>query len=218
LVRGQVQLREKGMRRAVIAAVIATLLLAGWAATGSVIAQVPGCLPTSARTLGPHAFPGLRRRPANPVYTDAYQYALTYLAPANANAEADRLNSWGFVSATWQTYVGIKRKARGHYGYTVTEQMGSPEQAQADFDRWLAQALKPRRAKPFSVVSIPGARGVRETPNKRQRSAYSFVYFTEGDYYYNVGSEVRSGGGGTAQAIHAATDLYNSVNGAPACP
>ena len=206
------------MRRAVIAAVIPTLLLAGWAATGSVTAQAPACLPTSARTLGPHAFPGLRTRPANPVYTDPYQYATNYVLPPKTKAEADRLNSLGFVSATYQTYVGKKRKTRGDYGYTVTEQLGSPEQAQADFDHWLALALRPSRAKQFSVASIPGSRGVRETPNKGHRGGYSFVYFTDGDYYYDAGSDVRTGGSGTAKVIHAATDLYNRVHGAPACP
>lgn len=197
------------MRRAVVAAVIPTLLLVGWASTGSVTAQAPGCLPTSARTLGPHAFPGLRSTPARPVYTDAYQYAPT-------QSEADRLNSLGFVSATWQTYVGKKRKTRGDYGYTVTEQLGSPEQAQADLDYWVAQ--RPRRSKQFRVAAIPGSRGWRQTPNKRHRSGFSFVYFTDGDYYYDVGIEVRPSGSGTAQAIHAATDLYNLVHGASACP
>ena len=209
--------RATARRRAAIALVLIAVPFA-WAATGSVGAQAPDCLPTSARTLGPHAFPGLRSRPANPVYTDAYQYALTYVFPSKAKAEADRLNSLGFVSATWQTYVGKKRKTRGEYGYTVTEQLGSPEQAQADLDRWLAQALRPRRTKQFGVPSIPGSRGVRQTPNKRHRSAYSFLYFTEGDYYYDVGSEVRGGGSGTAQVIHAGTDLYDRVHGAPACP
>jgi hypothetical protein len=206
------------MRRGVVAVVIPTLLLVGWVTTSSVAAQAPGCLPTSARTLGPHAFPGLRNTPAKPVYTDAYQYALSYGFPADARAEASILNSLGFVSATWQLYIGKNRKTLGDDGYTVTEQLGSPEQAQAELDRVVAQYLQPGRTKQFSAAAIPGSRGLREMPNKRHRSGYSFLYFTDGDYYYDVGRYVRRGGSGTAQMIHAATDLYNRVHGAPACP
>ena len=66
------------MRRAVIAVGLSmTLLVVGWATTGSVGAQAPGCLPTSDRTIGPHGFPGLGVKRIAPVITDELQFALS---------------------------------------------------------------------------------------------------------------------------------------------
>src|SRR5262249_37946835 len=125
----------------------------------------------------------------------------------------------GVVSATWQEYIANKRKTRGDYGYTTAEQFGSPDQAQAEVDRVVAQYLRPGHTKQFSVAAIPGSRGLREWPNKRRHvGGYSFLYFAGGGYYDDVGKDVRRGGTGTAQVIHAATELYNLVHGAPACP
>ena len=205
------------MHRAAVAAVITTLLVVGWATTGSVGAQAPGCLPTSARTIGPHGFPGLGVKRVAPVYTDALQFALNSgFRGAEAQHEADVQNGEGFVSGTWQHYIGNKRKTRGDEGGATTEQFGSPEQAQAEFNRLVTAVLKFGPWKRFTVSAIPGSRGFRS--RYADGSGASNLYFTDGDYYYFVGRYVSRGGTGSGQVIKAAIKLYNRVHGAPACP
>lgn len=205
------------MRRAVVAAVVSTLLLIGSAPTGSAGAQAPGCLPTSARTIGPYAFPGLAVK-QNFAFTDAVQYSQSFLSPEQAQGEADILNSLGFVSATWQYYGWAKRKAKGDFANADTEQLGSPEQAQAEFDRLWADQPGLGHAKLLTVAAVPGSRGWREPPTRKRHSSAAALWFTDGNYFYAAFRYVKRGGNVTSQVIHAAADLYNRVHGAPVCP
>jgi hypothetical protein len=208
-----------GMRKGVVAAVIPTLLLVGWATTGSVTAQAPGCLPTSARTVGPRGFAGLGIKRIAPVYSNALQLALGEgYSPAAAQREADALTSEGFVSGTSQYYFGRTRKAHGDQGIANTLQLGSPEQAQAEFSRTLARVMRVGPWKRFTVPAIPGSRGLRQFPNKVYPDGASNLYFTEGNYVYILGTYVAHGGTGTGRVKKAGTNLYNRVRGAAVCP
>jgi hypothetical protein len=198
------------------------LVVVAWAATGTVGAQAPGCLPTSDRTVGPHGFPGLGVKRIAPVYTDALQFVLSWgrFHGEAAQHEADVLNSEGFVSGSNQSYFGKKRKTKGDLGLSATFQLGSPEQAQAQLNRELAAFLRvgkaeQRRWKRFTVPAIPGSQGLR---TEIDRGGASNVLFTDGDYSYVVGRFVVRGGTGAKQATDAAINLYNRVHGAAVCP
>jgi hypothetical protein len=208
------------MRRAVVAAVLSMILVVvGWATTGSVGAQAPGCLPTSDRTIGPRGFSGLGVKRIAPVYTDALQFALFAfrgISPGAAQQQADALNSEGFVSAIAQRYFGKKRTTKGDGGVSVAYQLGSPEQAQAQLNRDLATFVREQGPwKRFTVPAIPGSLGLRK---KIDRGGASNVLFTDGDYSYVVGRFVKRGGTGAKQATNAAINLYNRVHGAAVCP
>jgi hypothetical protein len=204
------------MSRAVVAAVIPALLLVGWATTGSVGAQAPGCLPTSDRTIGPHGFPGLGVKRVAPVYTDALQLALSEgFRNGEAQGEATELNSEGFVSGTSQLYFGRKRKTRDDEGLAITTQLGSPEQAQAELNRIVAHVLRFGPWKRFTVPAIAGSRGFRA---RSKSEGASNLYFADGDYFYGVGRFVSHSGTGSGQVTTAGINLYNRVHGAPACP
>ena len=208
------------MRRAVVAVVLSMILVAvGWATTGSVGAQALGCLPTSDRTIGPHGFSGLGIKRKAPVYTDALQFALSLgrgFSPGEAQHEADALHSEGFVSAINQRYFGKKRKTKGDGGVSATFQLGSPEQAQAQLNRDLANFQRVQGPwKRFTVPAIPGSQGLRK---KIDRGGASNVLFTDGNYSYVVGRFVKRGGTGAEQATNAAINLYNRVHGAAVCP
>jgi hypothetical protein len=98
------------------------LLVVGSATTGSAGAQAPGCLPTSDRTVGPHAFAGLGIKRRAAVYTDALQFArillpdLPTLQNPGPGPEADALTSEGFVSGISQHYFARTRKSHGDGG------------------------------------------------------------------------------------------------------
>jgi hypothetical protein len=196
-----------------------TLLVVGWATTGSAGAQAPGCLPTSDRTVGPHGFSGLDIKRKAPVYTDALQFVRTLfqgISPGEAQQEADALNSNGFVSGIDQRFFGKKRKTKGDLGLSATFQLGSPEQAQAQLDHDLANFVREQGPwKRFTVPAIPGSHGLRK---KIDRGGASNVLFTDGDYSYVVGRFVKRGGTGVKQATNAAINLYNRVHGAAVCP
>jgi hypothetical protein len=193
--------------------------LVGWATTGSVGAQATGCLPTSDRTVGPRGFAGLGVKRVAPVYTNALQFALREgYGGGAAQREADALTSEGFVSGTSQFYVGRTRKARGDQGIANTLQLGSPEQAQAEFNRTLARVTRLGPWKRFTVPAIPGSRGLRQFPNRSHPDGASNLYFTDGNYMYKLGTYVAQGGTGTGRVKKAATNLYNRVHGAAVCP
>lgn len=208
------------MRRALFAVLLSTLVpVVGWAGTGSALAQVPGCVPTAGRTVGPQGFPGLRVKRVAPVYTHALGFTLSEgYSPAAAQREADALNSEGFVSGTRQYYFGRGRKARGDQGIAITVQLGSPEQAQAEFHRRLTRVKRLYQWKAFTVPTIPGARGLRQFPTTVYPEGASNLYFTDGSYFYILGTFVLRGGTGTDRITKAATGLYNRVHGAAACP
>ena len=206
------------LRGAIALALLAVPVVA-WAATGSANAQAPGCLPTSDRTVGPHGFAGLGVKGVAPVYTNALQLALSEgYRPAAAQREADALTSEGFVSGTSQYYFGRTRKAHGDQGIANTLQLGSPEQAQSEFNRILAQVLRFGPWKRFTVPAIPGSRGLRQFPNRVYPGGASNLYFTDGNYMYVLGTYVAQGGTGTGRVKKAAMNLYNRVHGAAVCP
>jgi hypothetical protein len=200
-------------------ALATSTLLVALTATGSAGAQAPGCLPTSDRTVGPRGFAGLGVKRIAPVYSEALQLALNegYGAGA-AQREADALTSEGFVSGTEQFYLGRTRKAHGDQGIAETVQLGSPEQAQSEFNRTLARVARFGPWKRFTVPAIPGSRGLRQFPNRSHPDGASNLYFTDGNYAYVLGTYVARGGTGTGRVKKAATNLYNRVHGAPACP
>lgn len=197
------------MRRAAIGVLLLAFALVAWTTTTSVDAQTPGCLPTSARTIGPHGVPGLgtkRKRPY--VYTDAFQWASD---PLDANA----LINEGFVSASWQRYFGRKRKTRGDEGMSFAVQFRSPEGAEADSNRSIQEVVRSEPWKRFTVAAIPGSQGVLA---KGGGEGASNLYFTDGPYSYGVGRYVARGGSGAGQVIKASIELYNRVHGAAVCP
>ena len=206
------------LRGAVALALLAVPVVA-WTATGSAGAQAPGCLPTSDRTVGPRGFAGLGVKRIAPVYTNALQLARSEgYGAAAAQHEADALTSEGFVSGTWQYYFGRTRKAHGDQGITKTVQLGSPEQAQSEFNRTLVRVMRFGPWKRFAVPAIPGSRGLRQFPNRSHPDGASNLYFTDGNYVYLLGTYVAQGGTGTGRVKKAATNLYTRVHGAPACP
>jgi hypothetical protein len=201
-------------RELLLAAAIVTVLI-GTTFAGSAEAQTPGCLPTVARTIGPHGFPGLGVKRVAPVYTDALQYSLGVgYKPGEAQNEASALNAEGFVSGTSQLYFGRKRKTRGDEGLSFTTQLGSPEGATAEFNRILQKVFRNGPWKTFTVPSIPGSRGVLY---KYRGTGASNVYFADGNYFYGVGRYVAKGGSGAGEVIRAATKLFQRVHGAPVC-
>jgi len=203
------------MRKAALPFVLSLGLIAVWATTGSAASQTPGCLPTSARTIGPHGFPGLGVKRVAPVYTDAFQFvSIFHESPAKTQSDVAQLQSEGFVSGTWQHYRGKRRKTRGDEGAALAEQLGSPEQAQSEFSHLVADALGVGRWKRFTVPAIPGSRGLRQSFHGEGASN---LYFADGSYAYFVGRFVARGGTGTRQVISAARKLYNRVHGAPVC-
>jgi hypothetical protein len=206
------------LRGAIALALLAVPVVA-WTAIGSASAQAPGCLPTSDRTIGPHGFSGLGVKRTAPVYTDALQFALFAFPGIGfgaAHQQADALNSEGFVSAIAQRYFGKKRTTKGDGGVSAALQLGSPEQAQAELNRDLANFQRVQGPwKRFTVPAIPGSQGLRK---KIDRGGASNVLFTDGDYSYLLGRFVKRGGTGVKQATNAAINLYNRVHGAAVCP
>jgi hypothetical protein len=203
------------MKRGLIGLALSSLLLTG-ALMGTATAQQAGCLPTSARTIGPSGFPGLGVKKVAPVYTDAFKWNLdSGLSSAQAEREAARINALGFVSGTTQLYRGRTRKTRGDQGRGTTVQFGSPEGAQADLAYAVAQIRKYGPWKQFRVRGIPGSRGFRT--KDRDGDGASNVYFADGSYFYFVGRYVKRGGSGAGEVIKAARKLYSRVHGAPVC-
>jgi hypothetical protein len=206
------------LRGAIALALLAVPVLA-WTATGSAGAQAPGCLPTSDRTVGPRGFAGLGVKRIAPVYTNALQFALSEgYGSGAAQSEADALTSEGFVSGTSQFYLGRTREAHGDQGIANPLQLGSPEQAQSEFNRTLVRVMRFGPWKRFAVPAIPGSRGLRQFPNRSHPDGASNLYFTDGDYMYKLGTYVAQGGTGTGRVKKAATNLYNRVHGSAVCP
>ena len=205
--------------RGAVALVLLAVPVVAANAIGSADAQATGCVPTSERTAGPRGFAGLGVKRIAPVYTNALRLAMSEGYGSGAGQrEADALNSEGFVSGTSQFYVGRTRKAHGDQGIAETVQLGSPEQAQAEFNRTLARVTRLAPWKRFTVPAIPGSRGLRQFPNRSHPDGASNLYFTDGNYAYVLGTYVAQGGTGTGRVKKAATNLYNRVHCAPVCP
>ena len=205
-----------GRRFAIVIGVAAVGVMALGAQTG---AQTPSCLPTSERTPGPHAFAGLTKARAAPVYTDALQFAQFVVVGLPLDNpwvayEADTLTSEGFVSGIWQSYFSKHHPAdAGALAQTV--QLGSPEQAQAESNRHDFRKRGQDPWKRFTVAAIPGSHGQRNL-----RHGHWQLDFTDGDYSYAIALGVgrRLALRGTRQVTKAAINLYNRVHGAAVCP
>jgi hypothetical protein len=210
----EVSVRAK--RSAVAIAAAVTLLVAAIVLPGAALAQEPGCVPTSGRTIGPNGFPGLGVKHVAPVYTDPVQFVAWGLGMRGGagQREASALIAEGFVSGTSQHYVGRKRKTRGDEGLAFTRQFASPDGATADLHRILADVFKVGPWKRFTVPSIPGSVGVR---TKYKGTGASNLYFADGTYFYGLGRYVNRGGTGAGQVTKAALGLYARVHDAAVC-
>jgi hypothetical protein len=184
------------------------------------IAQDPGCVPTSARIVGPHSFRGLVPRPVSQTYTDAVQFASSQGLPPNdplVQQEITALQNEGFVSGRAQLFNPPKhRKRRGFAGQALSsaKQLGSPEQAIAETSRINQLALSLGHWRRFKVAEIPGSMGIRTKPDRD--GGASNVFFSDGVYSYLVG-EAAARGNGSHAVISASKRLYRRVHNAPVC-
>ena len=132
------------------------------------------------------------------------------LSKTQTAKEVARLNGIGFVAGANEK---LATKDGAAEGLSIVEQFKSLQGARRELETQLRRSSASRNYVAFRVSGIPGARGFDLSD---RRSSGHNVVFTDGPYYYLVGTGTATG---TPQAptradtIDAAFRLYRRVHG-----
>ncbi len=205
---------------AALTAALGLLAVGGYAAaqlgdtgTGNpAAAAMPRPLQLTDRVLTPSAFAGFVETQQPTVVRSPSAWATTFEASRSPARETGRLQALGYVG-------GVAEQLHGRYplmaqAISVVEQYRSASSARAELAYQYSQLKNSHSAKAVTFpVGIPGGRGVSVTG-----AGYVGlnVMFTEGPYYYIVGTGSPANAHGVptpTQLVGAAGTLYMSING-----
>src|SRR2546425_1002634 len=182
---------------------------------GPVSPQAPESAPPAARSIGtrvlqPAELPGFASQGTRPSTSAADWVNQNALPKAQAAKEVARLKGLGFIAGANEQLATKNGDAEG---LSIVEQFTSPRGASGELAAQLRKSRASRNYAAFRVSGIPGARGFDLSD---KRSTGHNVVFTDGPYYYLVGTGTATGtprAPTRADTIDAAFRLYRRVHG-----